>query len=68
MALKDFQKSLILSTLVVVVNFIAYLTYRLFFFKEISLFESLGFTVWVSVLDFTIVFGVSFLLFKAFKK
>ena len=58
------KKSLILSTLVVFINFIAYFTFKLFWFKETLLLESLGFTIYVSILDFIAVFLVSLAFFK----
>ena len=62
--LKPSIKSLILSTLVVIINFAAYLTFRLFGFQEFNIFETLLFTGYVSILDFTLVFIASFIFFK----
>lgn len=64
MKLKPSVKSLILSILVVVINFAAYLSFRLFGFQEFNIFETLIFTGYISILDFTLVFIVSFIFFK----
>lgn len=66
--MKKITKSLVLSIIVFIVNFIAYLTFRLFFFKTLSISESLGYTIWVSILDFIIIFIVSYYLFGGFKR
>lgn len=64
MKLKPLTKSLILSTLVVIINFVAYLTFRLFGFQEFNIFETLLFTGYISILDFTLIFITSFIFFK----
>ena len=57
-------KSFILATAVVIINFLAYITFRFQFFGELNIGESLVFTVWISVIDFVLVFGISWLLFN----
>jgi len=62
--MKASTKSLILASLVVIINFIAYFSFRLFFFQEVSFAQTFGYTIWVSVLDFAIVYLVTLFLFK----
>lgn len=61
---KPLIKSFVLSVLVVLINFIAYFTYRLIGFGDVTLIESLGYTFYVSIMDFTSVFIVSYLFFR----
>ncbi len=68
MKLKPSQKSLILSFAVVIINFIAYFTFRLFGFQELNIFETLAFTVYISIIDFTVIYFVSLMLFKYFNR
>ncbi len=63
--LKPSIKSLILAGLVVVINFLSYLTFRFIFFDGVGFFESIGYTLWVSVWDFLIVYTVSFIIFRS---
>lgn len=62
--MKASTKSLILASLVVAINMVAYFSFRLIFFKEISFAETFGYTIWVSILDFTIVYLVTLFFFK----
>ena len=63
--LKSTTKSLILSSIVVVINFLAYFSFRLVGFGKVSLLETLAFTGYISVLDFVAVFIASLIFFKA---
>jgi len=62
--LKPSIKSLILSILVVLINFGAYLSFRLFGFQEFNIGETLLFTAYISVIDFIVIYLVSYALFK----
>jgi hypothetical protein len=64
--LKPITKSLILTISAILINFIAYLSFRGIIFKEFNALQSLAFMGWASVLDFIVIFIVSFLIFKFF--
>jgi len=68
MVSKETTKSLILATLVVFINWFAYFTFRLITYGGVTLKESIGFTIYISILDFTLVFLFSYLFFKITKK
>ncbi len=65
---KPSTKSLILSLLAVLINFLTYFTFRLFFFKEVPILEGISFTIYESVWHFIIIGGVSYLMFKGTRK
>ena len=62
--LTSVKKSFILSSIVVIINFLAYGSFRLFGFGGVTIFETLAFTAYISVLDFIVIFVVSLILFK----
>jgi len=67
MKLKPITKSLIIGILIVIVNFVTYVSFRFFVTQNAPFLEGLIFTAYESVVHFLIVVPVSFLLFKIFK-
>lgn len=64
MPLKPTTKSLILSTSTVFINFLTYYLFQLIFIERATINLSIGFTAFVSVIEFILVFIISLLLFK----
>lgn len=64
MKLKASSKSLIIGLLIVIVNFLTYVSFRFFVTQEAPFLEGLIFTAYESVVHFIIVVPVSFVLFK----
>lgn len=61
------KKSLTLAFLVVFVNWFAYFTFRLIGYQELIFSESLYYAIYVSILDFIVVYFISRLILKYWK-
>jgi len=64
MPLKPSIKSLILTGLIIVINFATYLSFRFIGFSELNFIEGLIFTTYESFVHILIITPISFLFFK----
>jgi len=64
MALKPSTKSLILTALIIVINFATYLSFRFVGFSELNFIEGLVFTTYESLIHILVITPISFLFFK----
>jgi len=65
--LKASTKSLIIGLLIVIVNFVTYVSFRFFVTKDAPFLEGLIFTAYESIVHFIVVVPISYLLFKVAK-
>ena len=61
---KASTKSLILASIVIIINFVTYISFRFVGFSELNLIEGLIFTLYESVVHVAVIVPVSFLFFK----
>ena len=62
--LTPLKKSLIISSLTIFTNFTAYFSFRWLGFGEVTIPETLIFTLYISIYEFIVIFIASFILFK----
>ncbi len=66
--IKPLTISLILGVAIIIINFIAYLSFRFFIAQEAAFLEGLGFTLWDTFLELIVVMPISYILSGGNKK
>jgi len=62
MVLEPLTISLIIGAVIIVMNFIAYVSFRFFLDKKFPVLEGIGFTIWDTFLELLVVMPLTFIL------